>query len=217
MALRRYVMTTRRKASLRKAQLASARKRKGRGKKVVRNAALAGGTAAIFGGAAYGGYRNSKGYKAKKIDKIVEKRWGVKGTEVNGLRLPDLNKPGNPVFSEAQIKQQEALRRLSKPVEHIMVPNDIDEKVFNESAYVWRQGREGRFKGPHTGEEIRRAKRNRYANKTNDKYTKTINYREARRRTKTYEATMRAKGIKLSDLHLTRVMDRYSQMKGIDY
>lgn len=216
MALRRYVMTTRRKASLRKAQIASARKRKGRGKRVVRNAALAGGTAAVFGGAAYGGYRNSKGYKAKKIDKMVQKRWGVKGSEISGLKLPDLNNKSNPVKSKAQIKREEALRRLGKPVEHVMVPNDIDENVFNRSAYVVRVGRNGPFRGAHTAEEIRRAKRNVYANRTNDR-DKPISYNEARRRTKAYEATMRAKGVKLSDLHLTRVMNRYSQMKGIDY
>ena len=218
MALRRYVMTAKRKAVLRKAQIASARKRKGKGRgKAVRNAAIAGGVAALAGTAAYGGYRNSKGYKARKIDKIVEKRWGVKGSEVSGVRLPDLNKPSNPVMSRAQIRREEAIRRMGQKPEYQMIPSEIDEQIFERASYVLRDGRDGRkFRGPHTGYEIRRAKRNQWNWKGNDSH-KNISTHEAMRRTSDYERRMAAKGLKVSQLHRQRVMDRYSQMKGLYY
>ena len=63
------IRTAKQKAALRKAQLASARKRKGRGRKVAKVAA----GAALVAGGGYVAYRSGKKYSSKKTRAKVRK------------------------------------------------------------------------------------------------------------------------------------------------
>lgn len=229
MKLRRYAFTTRRKAALRKAQLVSAQRRRGRKlspktRKAIRNTSIVAGTAAVFGGTAYASKKVGRYRQIKKIDKLVNSRWGVKGSEINGLKVPDLNRNSNPVATyineEIEIKRRRLLKVLAPTIPQSPIPNDIDEEIFEKSSYKLRRNKKTGlwFKGPHTSDEIKRRKRNRYSNYSGaDNWNRPISYSEAFRRMRTYQDNMRGRGIRINEAHMNNVLNRYRQMRGNEY
>lgn len=217
MAVRRYALTTRRRAALRKAQLASARKRRGRkvsprAKRIVRNSAIVGAAVAFTGVSAYSGKKAGRKRQLKKIDKIVESRWGVKGSEINGIRAQTLSKVSSP----AEIVSHDGRKKPPPPyVPGEMLPGTIDLKDVdrNRTRRYVRKSDGQPYRDAHTMEQIRRRKRNRWAYGAGYDGDKTIPENEVYYRINAYEQYMNSKGFKINYAHRAAVLKMYREQK----
>jgi hypothetical protein len=218
MAVRRYAFTTRRRSALRKAQLVSARKRRGRRissktKRIVRNSAIVGAAVAFTGVSAYSGKKAGRKRQQKRIDKIVESRWGVNGSEINGVRVQTLSKISTP---SNEVTGHDGRKKPPPPyVPGEMLPGTIDLKDVNKNRtrrYV-RQSDGKPYRDAHTMEQIRRRKRNRWAYGTGYSGDKTIPENEVYYRINAYERYMNSKGIKINYAHRAAVLRMYREQK----
>lgn len=215
MRAKRYVMTARRKAALRKAQIASARKRRGKKpqtktRKALRNAALVGAGAAMLGASAYGGYKGKRIMNRRKVARSQPTGYKFGPSVVayvdtmnalHGQRTANLANSGG---------RRSGLR---PNIPAAPTPNKIDREVFIESSEKDFQGRYGPWRGAHTAEERRRRKRLQVDSPwTREDRKKNIVYREALRRTNAYREAMARRGVRVNSAHMSMVEKAYQRM-----
>lgn len=209
MSARRYVMTARRKAALRKAQLVSARKRRGRkpqtkARKAAKNAAIVGASAAVLGATAYGSYKGKRVMNRRKVDRSQPTR------TVFGPSAAAYVDTMNVLAG-----QRAAARRGIRPnIPSSPQPTRIDREVFNESSQKTFVSKYGPFRNSWTASERRRRRRlGVHTPFTSRDRQKPISYAEAWRRATAYRETMQRRGVKVNSSHMAMVSQAYQRMK----
>lgn len=226
--VRRYAYTARRKAALRKAQLASAAKRRGkkispRARKGIRNAAMIGGLAALAGTTAYGGAyggKVAKNRKARNIDNMVSKDWADGGAKRRAADVA-FGKEVATVNNNLRGRGTPDRRRgpLRPYVPSAPYPQSVDRQLFTRSMWVERKSKKGNmYRRPHTDDEMRRRRRNSVRNSPiNDLGKRNISPWEATQRTNAYERRMARKGIIINLSHKSLIYDEYKKQKGDEF
>jgi hypothetical protein len=222
--VRRYAYTARRKAALRKAQLISASKRRGK-KRNIKNAAFIGGVGALTGAAVYGGARGGKAVKSRKarnIDRMVDKEWSPGGTKSRaadvafGQEVATMNRHKGSGGSGTVDRRRAPLRPY---VPSAVYPTGLDRQLFIRSMWIIKFNKKGQpFKRPHSDDEMRRRRRNQTRNSPlNDLTKKNISPWEALQRTNAYDRSMRAKGIRINLSHRNAVYREYLKQRGDEF
>jgi hypothetical protein len=217
-------MTARRRAALRKAQLASARKRHSRkispaNKRIIKNTAIASGVA-LAGGAAYGGSKKiSKTRRVRAIDKMVAQKYGPGGSGSKGVEQMYGRKIASMQSKEVALRDKGSVDRRRGPMRPYIpgepIPGNPNQEIFERSQWVAKKNKKTglSFKSPHTWDEIRRRKRNA---KTKGHWTndegKPINIIEAMRRTNDYSERMRRAGNTMNASHREMIYRMYRRM-----
>ncbi len=210
MSARRYVMTARRKAALRKAQLVSARKRRGkkpqtRGRKIARNAALVGVSAAALGVSAYGGYKGKRVMNRRKVDR------SSRGRTTFGPAVAAYVDTMNALAGQRATARRGGMR---PNIPSAPQPTRIDKDVFNAASQRDFVGKYGPFRNSWTAEERRRRRRlgvdTPYTRRDRQK---PISYAEAWRRAIDYRDRMQRRGVKVNSSHMAMVTEQYQRMK----
>ena len=231
MSGRRYVMTARRKAALRKAQLVSARKRRGKKmstgtKRKLKKAALITGGTVLAGTAAYGGMVGGKAVRTRKsrhIDKMVVNDWGPGGAKRKaadaafGREVANLNRNRPATRGSGTVDRRRAPMRPYIP--SAPYPENIDRAAFIRAMWVEKISKKGnRWRSAHTQDEQRRRRRNANPNHpSNDLATKNISPWEAWQRTLAYQRAMSAKGIKINLSHIEIIYGEYQKQRGDEF